>query len=56
LSSKTLPESQVYDAGINFLRVGLATVQGASIPNPYGGKPRQIMVDIDLSALNGKGL
>jgi multidrug efflux pump subunit AcrB len=56
LSSKTLPESQVYDAGINFLRVGLATVQGASIPNPYGGKPRQVMVDIDLSALNGKGL
>jgi CzcA family heavy metal efflux pump len=56
LSSKTLSESQVNDLGVNFLRVGLATVQGASMPNPYGGKTRQIMVDIDLSALNGKGL
>ena len=56
LSSKTLSESQVSDLGMNFLRVGLATVQGASMPNPYGGKPRQIMVDIDLSALQGKGL
>jgi CzcA family heavy metal efflux pump len=56
LSSKTLSESEVNDLGINFLRVGLATVQGASIPNAYGGKTRQIMVDIDMSALNGKGL
>jgi multidrug efflux pump subunit AcrB len=56
LSSKTLSESQVNDLGVNFLRVGLATVQGASMPNPYGGKTRQIMVDIDISALNGKGL
>jgi len=56
LSSKTLSESQVNDLGMNFLRVGLATVQGASMPNPYGGKPRQIMVDIDLSALQAKGL
>jgi CzcA family heavy metal efflux pump len=56
LSSKTLSESEVNDLGMNFLRVGLATVQGASMPNPYGGKTRQIMVDIDISALNGKGL
>ena len=56
LSSKTLSESQVNDLGVNFLRVGLATVQGAAMPNPYGGKTRQIMVDVDLSALNGKGL
>ena len=56
LSSKTLSESQVNDLAMNFLRVRLATVQGASMPNPYGGKIRQIMVDIDLSALNGKGL
>ena len=56
LSSKTLSESQVNDLGVNFLRVGLATVQGASMPNPYGGKIRQIMVDLDISALNGKGL
>src|SRR6202044_3368194 len=38
LSSKTLSESEVNDLGLNFLRVGLATVQGASIANPYGGK------------------
>jgi CzcA family heavy metal efflux pump len=56
LSSKTLSESQVNDLGMNFLRIGLATVQGASMPNPYGGKTRQIMVDIDISALNGAGL
>jgi CzcA family heavy metal efflux pump len=56
LSSKTLSEAQVNDLGVNFLRTGLATVQGASIPYPYGGKMRQIMVDIDISALNSKGL
>jgi CzcA family heavy metal efflux pump len=56
LSSKTLSEAQVNDLGVNFLRVGLATVQGAAMPNPYGGKMRQIMVDMNISALNGKGL
>jgi CzcA family heavy metal efflux pump len=56
LSSKTLSESQVNDLGANFLRVGLATVQGAAMPNPYGGKTRQIIVDISVSALNGTGL
>jgi CzcA family heavy metal efflux pump len=56
LSSKTLTEAQVNDLGVNFLRVGLATVQGAAMPYPYGGKVRQVMVDIDVSALNAKGL
>ncbi len=56
LSSKSLSESQVNDLGMNFLRVGLATVQGAAMPYPYGGKTRQVMVDIDISALNGAGL
>ena len=56
LSSKTLSEAQVNDLGMNFLRVGLATVQGASMANPYGGKIRQVMVDIDLPALHAKGL
>jgi len=56
LSSKTLSEAQVNDLGVNFLRVGLATVQGASIPTPYGGKMRQVMVDIDLSACQSKGI
>jgi multidrug efflux pump subunit AcrB len=56
LSSKTLSEARVNDLTMNFLRVGLATVQGASMPSPYGGKVRQIMVDIDIPALQGKGL
>ena len=56
IGSKTLSEQQLYDLGSNFLRVQLATIQGASIPLPYGGKPRQIMVDLDLPALQAKGL
>lgn len=40
----------------NFIRTQLATVQGASVPLPYGGKPRQIMVDLDPQALFAKGL
>ncbi len=38
LTSATLPEQQVYDLATNFLRTGLATVQGAQVPLPYGGK------------------
>jgi CzcA family heavy metal efflux pump len=56
VGSKTLPEQQLYDLGFNFIRTQLATVQGASVPLPYGGKPRQIMVDIDPQALLAKGL
>ena len=51
LNSKTLTEQQLYDLGLNFIRTQLATVQGASVPLPYGGKARQIMVDIDPHAL-----
>src|SRR5438045_2534767 len=56
LSSKTLSEQQLYDIGLNFIRTRLATVQGAQVPLPYGGKSRQIMVDIDPQKLYGKGL
>ncbi len=56
LGSKTLSEQRLYDIGLNYLRVQLATVQGASIPLPIGGKVRQIMVDLDLKALQSKGL
>lgn len=56
VSSQTLPEQDLYDLGLNFVRTQLATVQGASVPLPYGGKPRQIMVDIDPQALYSKGL
>ena len=56
LSSKTLPEQTLSDLGLNFLRVQLAVVQGASITLPMGGKFRAIMVDLDLKALQSKGL
>src|ERR1700693_2871051 len=56
LTSKTLPEQELYDYGNNFIRTQLATVQGAAVPLPFGGKVRQIMVDIDSRALQGRGL
>ncbi len=56
VSGETLSEQQLYDLSQNFIRTQLATVQGASIPVPYGGKPRQIMVDIDGPALFANGL
>ncbi len=56
LASDTLPEQQLFDLGANFLRGGLAVVQGAQIPWPYGGKQRQVMVDLDLARLTGLGL
>ena len=56
LSSKTLPEQQLFDLGNNFLRTQLATVPGAATPYPYGGKIRQIQVDLDLPRLEANGL
>ena len=56
LSSKTLPEQQLFDLGQNFLRNFLATVPGAATPYPYGGKLRQIQVDLDLPKLQAYGL
>src|SRR5271157_4705016 len=56
LSSKTLPEQQLFDLGQNFLRTYLATVQGAATPYPYGGKIRQIQVDLDIPRLQANGL
>jgi CzcA family heavy metal efflux pump len=56
LTSDRLSEQQVFDYGNNFIRTQLATVQGASMPFPYGGKPRLISVDIDPTALQAKGL
>ena len=56
LSSKTLPEQQLFDLGNNFLRTSLATVQGAALPYPYGGKPRQVQVDLDSAKLQAYGL
>jgi multidrug efflux pump subunit AcrB len=56
LSSDSLPESQIYDLANNILRTQLATVAGASIPYPYGGKQRQVQVDLDPQGLRARGL
>ena len=56
LSSPTLDEQQIYDLGTNFLRPGLATVQGAQLPLPIGGKQREIVVDLDTPKLYAWGL
>src|SRR5579859_4152240 len=56
LSSPELGEQKLFDTGQNFIRPALATVEGAAIPSPYGGKERQIQVDIDPVALQAKGL
>ncbi len=56
LSSKTLPESALYDYGLYRMRQALAPIRGLSLPLPYGGKPRQIAVDLDPQALLAKRL
>jgi multidrug efflux pump subunit AcrB len=56
LTSDRLSEQQIFDYANNFIRTQLATVQGASMPFPYGGKSRLISVDIDSAALQAKGL
>src|SRR5271156_2817873 len=56
LSSDVLPEQKLFDLGQNFIRPALASVAGSSIPSPYGGKERQIQVDLDPQALQSKGL
>jgi multidrug efflux pump subunit AcrB len=56
LSGQGLSEQQLFDLGVNFLRVQLLNVEGAAMPYPYGGKQREIMVDLDPQALQSKGL
>ncbi|CAN5465004.1 efflux RND transporter permease subunit [soil metagenome] len=56
LSSKTLTEDRMYDYGLNFIRLRLFTIPGLSTPWPYGGKTRQIMVEVNPAALTAKGL
>jgi multidrug efflux pump subunit AcrB len=56
LESKTVSEQEIFDLGQNFIRTPLAMVQGAAVPSPYGGKFRQIVVDIDPDALYAKQL
>src|SRR6202012_3789478 len=56
LSSPQLSEQSIFDTGQNFIRPALATVPGTAIPSPYGGKERQIQIDLDPQALEAKGL
>src|SRR5208282_4647131 len=56
LSSDTLPDTKLNDLGQNIIRPDLAVVHGADVPQPYGGKPRVIMADLDQEALNARGL
>jgi multidrug efflux pump subunit AcrB len=56
LSSRTLTEQEIFDLGNNFIRTPLATVQGATVSYPFGGKNRQIMVDLNLDELYAKRL
>ncbi|HUO08407.1 MAG TPA: efflux RND transporter permease subunit [Phycisphaerae bacterium] len=56
LSSDSLPDTKLNDLGQNVIRPDLAVVRGASVPYPYGGKPRVIMVDLNQKALNAYSL
>ena len=56
IHSDALPEQTLFDLTANFLRTSLATIQGAQMPWPFGGKQRQVMIDIDLPRLYSLGL
>lgn len=56
LGSETLSEQQLFDMGVNFVRADIVTVPGAQIPWPYGGKQRQVMIDLDPKRLYAWGL
>jgi multidrug efflux pump subunit AcrB len=56
LSGKTLTDQQLYDLSNNFIRPRLAEVEGAAVPSPYGGKNRQVQVDLNPQALHAKNV
>jgi multidrug efflux pump subunit AcrB len=56
LSGSGLSEQQLADIGLNVVRTPLVTVPGAAIPFPYGGKTRQVQIDLDSSAMQARGL
>src|ERR1700730_15581169 len=56
LSSKGMSEQAVFDIAINTVRTPLVTVPGAAIPFPFGGKFRQIQIDLDPGAMQARGL
>ena len=55
-SSPSLGEQKIYDTAQNFIRPALATVPGAATPSPYGGKIRQIQIDLDPQLMQAEGL
>src|SRR5208282_4783676 len=56
MSGEGLNEQQLNDLATNTIRIQMATVEGAQTPFPYGGKQPQIEVDLDLDALEARGL
>ncbi len=56
MSSKTMSEQELYDYGLNFLRLKLFTIPGLATPAPYGGASRQVNVDLDPPKLAAAGL
>jgi CzcA family heavy metal efflux pump len=56
LSSKELPQMQLFDRGQNFIRPQLATVAGAAVPSPYGGKILQVQIDLDQQAMQADNI
>ena len=56
LSGQGLAEQQLNDYGLNFIRTQLITIPGTAVPYPYGGKQRQVQVDLNPAALQSKGL
>ncbi|QWD62167.1 efflux RND transporter permease subunit [Polynucleobacter sp. MWH-UH25E] len=56
LSSLSLSEQRIFDFGQNFIRPALASVPGSAVPSPYGGKTRQIQIDLRLAALQARKL
>jgi CzcA family heavy metal efflux pump len=56
LAGNGLSEQQLFDLGVNFIRTNLITVPGAAVPYPYGGKQRQVMVDLNTAQLQSKNL
>ena len=56
LSSNTLSQAEIFDAGQNFIRPQLATVAGPAVPSPYGGKVLQVQVDLNQDKLQAYGL
>ena len=56
LSGETVTQSELYDYGNWRMRQNIATIQGTTLPTPYGGEVRQLMVDVDSEAMQNRGI